>query len=120
MALTDWLACMGFGRGREEGLMTSKLSGPASARDATAKGNQPHEPALDPPFEVVEPARVACPLVFSSPHSGNVYPRRFLEAARLDETVLRRSEDAFVDALFGGVAPLGAPPLNAPVSRAFF
>ena len=65
MALTDWLACMGFGRGREEGLMTSKLSGPASARDATAKVNQPHEPELDPPFEVVEPARVACPLVFS-------------------------------------------------------
>ena len=121
MALTDWLASMGFGRGRrgEEGLMTSKLSGPASARDAPAKVNQPHEPELDPPFEVVEPARLACPLVFSSPHSGNVYPRRFLEATRLDEAVLRRSEDAFVDALFGGVAALGAPLIKARFPRAY-
>src|SRR3984893_9921719 len=121
MALTDWLAYMGFGRGRrgEEGLMTSKLSGPAFARDAPAKVNQPHEPELDPPFEVVEPARVACPLVFSSPHSGNVYPCRFLEATRLDEAVLRRSEDAFVDALFGGVAALGAPLIKARFPRAY-
>src|SRR5580700_10590590 len=121
MALTDWLVSMGFGRGRrsEEGLMTSKLSSVASARDAMAKVNQPHEPELDPPFEVVEPARLACPLVFSSPHSGNVYPRRFLEAARLDEAVLRRSEDAFVDALFGGVAALGAPLIKARFPRAY-
>jgi N-formylglutamate amidohydrolase len=112
---------MGFGRGRrgEEGLMTSKLSGPVFARDAPAKVNQPHEPELDPPFEVVEPARVACPLVFSSPHSGNVYPRRFLEATRLDEAVLRRSEDAFVDTLFGGVAALGAPLIKARFPRAY-
>jgi N-formylglutamate amidohydrolase len=121
MALTDWLASMGFGRGQrgEEGLMTSKLSGPTFARGAPAYVNQPHEPELDPPFEVVEPARLACPLVFSSPHSGNVYPRRFLEAARLDEAVLRRSEDAFVDALFGGVAALGAPLIKARFPRAY-
>jgi N-formylglutamate amidohydrolase len=121
MALTDWLASMGFGRGRqgEESFMTSKLSGPASALDAPAKVHQPHEPELDPPFEVVEPARLSCPLVFSSPHSGNVYPRRFLEAARLDEGMLRRSEDAFVDALFGGVAALGAPLIKARFPRAY-
>ncbi|MGH6853200.1 MAG: N-formylglutamate amidohydrolase, partial [Methylocella sp.] len=99
--------------------MTSKLSGPGSARGARAKVTQPHEPELDPPFEVVEPARLACPLVFSSPHSGNVYPRRFLDAARLDEAVLRRSEDAFVDALFGGVAALGAPLIKARFPRAY-
>src|SRR3984893_6776994 len=121
MALTDWLAFMGFGSGRggEESFMTSKLSGPASALDAPAKVHQPHEPELDPPFEVVEPARLSCPLVFSSPHSGNVYPRRFLEAARLDEGMLRRSEDAFVDALFGGVAALGAPLIKARFPRAY-
>jgi N-formylglutamate amidohydrolase len=122
MALTDWLASKGFGRGRrrgEEGLMTSMLSGPAYARDAPAKVTQPHEPELDPPFEVLEPARLTCPLVFSSPHSGNVYPRRFLEAAKLDEAVLRRSEDAFVDALFGGVAALGAPLIRARFPRAY-
>ncbi|WGJ14136.1 N-formylglutamate amidohydrolase [Methylocapsa sp. D3K7] len=81
--------------------------------------NPPHEPELDPPFEVVEPVRLTCPLVFSSPHSGNVYPRRFLEAARLDESVLRRSEDAFVDALFGGATALGAPLIRARFPRAY-
>src|ERR1700731_3229740 len=121
MALTDWLASMGFGRERRGGggLITSKLFGPATARDAPAMVNQPHEPELDPPFEVVEPARLSCPLVFSSPHSGNVYPCRFLEATRLDEAVLRRSEDAFVDALFGGVAALGAPLIKARFPRAY-
>jgi N-formylglutamate amidohydrolase len=92
---------------------------PKSVQDEVLAGYEPHEPELDPPFEVVEPARLTCPLVFSSPHSGNVYPRRFLEAARLEETVLRRSEDAFVDLLFGGVAALGAPLIKARFPRAY-
>lgn len=83
------------------------------------KLDPPHEPELAPPFEVVEPPHLACPLVFSSPHSGNVYPRRFLDAARLDEAVLRHSEDAFVDALFGGAAALGAPLIKARFPRAY-
>lgn len=78
-----------------------------------------HEPELDPPFEVVGPAEPACPLVFSSPHSGCVYPRRFLDVARLDATALRRSEDAFVDELFAGVGALGAPLLRANFPRAY-
>src|SRR6202045_2679801 len=121
MALTDWLASLGVGGGGAGGedLMTSKLSGPASPLDAPAKVYKPHEPELDPPFEVVEPARLTCPLVFSSPHSGNVYPRRFLAAARLEEAVLRRSEDAFVDVLFGGVIALGAPLIKARFPRAY-
>jgi N-formylglutamate amidohydrolase len=83
------------------------------------KGYRPHEPELDPPFEVIEPARLTSALVFSSPHSGNVYPRRFLASARLDEAVLRRSEDAFVDDLFAGVAALGAPLIRARFPRAY-
>ena len=78
-----------------------------------------HEPELDPPFDVVEPSALGCPLVFSSPHSGCVYPRRFLESARLDATALRRSEDAFVDELFAGVAALGAPLIRARFPRAY-
>ena len=78
-----------------------------------------HEPELDPPFDVVEPMTLACPLVFSSPHSGSVYPRRFLDSARLDATALRRSEDAFVDELFAGVAALGAPLIRARFPRAY-
>src|ERR1700756_5524606 len=59
----------------------------------------PPEPELDPPFDIVEPQELRCPLVFSSPHSGNVYPASFLNVAKLDPLTLRRSEDAFVDEL---------------------
>jgi N-formylglutamate amidohydrolase len=92
---------------------------PNSLQDEVLEGYEPHEPELDPPFEVVEPARLASPLVFSSPHSGNIYPRRFLEAARLEQAVLRRSEDTFVDLLFAGAAALGAPLIKARFPRAY-
>jgi N-formylglutamate amidohydrolase len=80
---------------------------------------EPHEPELDPPFDVIEPTELLCPLVFSSPHSGSSYPERFLATARLDAKTLRRSEDAFVDALFGRVTELGAPLLRAKFPRAY-
>jgi N-formylglutamate amidohydrolase len=79
----------------------------------------PPEPELDPPFDVLEPEELRCPLVFSSPHSGNVYPARFLHAAKLDALTLRRSEDAYVDELFAGVVTLGAPLLRARFPRAY-
>ncbi len=79
----------------------------------------PHEPELDPPFDVIEPKTPASPLVFSSPHSGSVYPRRFLASARLDAMTLRRSEDAYVDELFGGVVERGAPLVRARFPRAY-
>ena len=58
-----------------------------------------HPDELDPPFEILEPAELRGPVVFNSPHSGNVYPRAFLAATRLDLATLRRSEDCFVDEL---------------------
>ena len=79
----------------------------------------PFDPELDPPFDVVEPLKLSCPLVFSSPHSGCVYPCRFLEQSRLDAITLRRSEDAFVDELFAGVCGLGAPLIRARFPRAY-
>jgi N-formylglutamate amidohydrolase len=79
----------------------------------------PHEPELEPPFDVLEPSQLTSPLVLSSPHSGAVYPRRFLESSRLDALALRRSEDAFVDELFGGVRDLGAPLIRARFPRAY-
>jgi len=72
----------------------------------------PHD-ELDPPFDVPEPAHWRGPLVFNSPHSGFIYPRRFLETTRLDLPTLRRSEDTFVDELFAGVAPIDLD-LDAP------
>ena len=83
------------------------------------QGGGSGDPELEPPFDVIEPARLACPLVLSSPHSGSIYPRRFLDTARLDAVALRRSEDAFVDELFGGAAALGAPLIRARFPRAY-
>jgi N-formylglutamate deformylase len=58
------------------------------------------------------------PFVFASPHSGRAYPRELLALTRLDSVTLRRSEDAFVDELFAGMAALGAPLLSAQFPRA--
>ena len=74
---------------------------------------------FDRPFETIEPARLATPLVFSSPHSGSTYPPRFLAASRLDPLTLRRSEDAFVDELFLPCVALGAPLVRALFPRAY-
>jgi len=79
----------------------------------------PLEPELATPIEVVEPVGPSCPLVLSSPHSGAIYPRRFLASSRLDAATLRRSEDAFVDELFAGAVALGAPMARARFPRAY-
>ena len=71
------------------------------------------------PVETIEPVRLASPLVFSSPHSGALYPERFLAASRLDPLTLRRSEDAFVDELFLPCVSLGAPLIKANFPRAY-
>ncbi|MBS7805693.1 N-formylglutamate amidohydrolase [Rhizobiales bacterium TNE-4] len=72
-----------------------------------------------PAFEVLTPSVVTVPLVFNSPHSGAVYPPTFLAASRLDPMTLRKSEDCFVDALFGAATDFGAPLLRAHFPRAF-
>ncbi|MEJ2518101.1 MAG: N-formylglutamate amidohydrolase [Methyloceanibacter sp.] len=77
------------------------------------------ERELSPPFTVVRPAKLQLPLVFNSPHSGRVYPSTFLAASKLDAMTLRRSEDAYVDELFGFAAALGAPLLHAQFPRAY-
>ena len=71
------------------------------------------ETELAPPFTVARPEALKVPLVFNSPHSGRVYPKAFLAASRLDSLALRRSEDAYVEELFGFVTRLGAPLLYA-------
>src|SRR5262252_6420651 len=78
-----------------------------------------HSDELDPPFEVLEPAEWRGPVAFNSPHSGCIYPRAFLAAARLDLAILRRSEDCFVDELLVGVVPRGHPLMRAHFPRCF-
>src|SRR5262245_24611154 len=66
------------------------------------------ETELSPPFTVTRPESLSLPLVFNSPHSGRVYPQAFLAASRLASLALRRSEDGYVEELFGFVTALGA------------
>ncbi len=81
--------------------------------------NPTPELEFDPPFVIAEPARHAIPFVFNVPHAGAIYPDAFLTASRLDAHALRRSEDAYVDALFGDVVTLGAPLMAARFPRAY-
>ncbi len=71
------------------------------------------------PIEVREPAKLTLPLVFASPHSGAHYPPDFVDAAALELSALRRSEDAYVDDLFAAAPVMGAPLLCALYPRAF-
>lgn len=69
--------------------------------------------------EVIAPERQSVPLVFASPHSGSDYPAEFVAASRLDPVSLRRSEDSFVDELFGAAPAHGAPLIRALFPRAY-
>lgn len=71
------------------------------------------------PFETIVPRRQTLPIVLNSPHSGRVYPKRFLAASHLDPLTLRRSEDSFVDEIFEGAVAHGAPLLKAHFPRAY-
>jgi N-formylglutamate amidohydrolase len=74
---------------------------------------------FNPAFTIVEPAVQTVPVVFSSPHSGRIYPDAFLAASKLDARSIRRSEDAFVDELISEMPSLGAPILCAEFPRAY-
>lgn len=71
------------------------------------------------PIRVREPTVRSVPFVFASPHSGRVYPGSFLEQAVAPLTVLRRSEDAYVDRLFAEAPAFGAPLIEALFPRVF-
>src|SRR6267142_77488 len=76
-------------------------------------------PAGDAGLDLRQPPRCAVPLVIASPHSGALYSDEFLAASRLDPLTLRRSEDSFVDEIFGAAPELGAPLIAARFPRAY-
>src|SRR5262245_20437146 len=75
--------------------------------------------AAPTPFAIHRPSAQSLPIVFASPHSGFDYPLSFLGSTRLDLASLRRSEDCWVDELFGAAPRLGAPLLVALFPRSF-
>ena len=66
---------------------------------------------------VERPVGDARPLVFDSPHSGSIYPEDFTHV--IDRMVLRRSEDAHIEELFGHVTGLGAVLVHALFPRCY-
>lgn len=92
---------------------------PAFGALADARAARVDGVGAEPPFVIVEPFRRTTPLIFTSPHSGRRYPKELLTAARVSLASLRRSEDAYVDEVFAGVAAHGAPMLCATVARAY-
>jgi len=70
-------------------------------------------------IEVLEPNPLSAPLVFASPHSGAFYPPEFVAASTLELSVLRKSEDCYVDELFGEAPAMGAPLLRSHYPRAY-
>lgn len=74
---------------------------------------------LSPPFTIIEPTRWRAPLIFNSPHSGAIYPRDFLMAARSDLATLRRSEDSFVDELIDGLDARGLAVVKVHFPRSY-
>ena len=81
--------------------------------------NKPDDMSEIPPFHVSMPAHQSVPFVFNSPHSGRHYAPEFLNQSRLDQTSIRKSEDAYVDELFVCAPSLGAPLLAANFPRAW-
>jgi N-formylglutamate amidohydrolase len=69
-------------------------------------------------FSIDEPVSVVSPAVFASPHSGRLYPERFLETCAAPIADLRRIEDAYVDRLLSDVHLSGAPVICGLVGRA--
>ncbi|HQT76520.1 MAG TPA: N-formylglutamate amidohydrolase [Rhodopila sp.] len=70
------------------------------------------------PFRLYVPERPFSPVVFTSPHSGRMYSDDLMAGVRLCPLNLRRSEDSFVDELFGAAPEHGAPLLAANFPRA--
>ncbi|GGO11540.1 N-formylglutamate amidohydrolase [Iodidimonas muriae] len=72
-----------------------------------------------PPYDLLPASGGMGPFLCSSPHSGRYYPVAFKRASQLDGTMLRRSEDCYVDELFAHAPSYGVPLLKAVYPRAY-
>ena len=78
---------------------------------------------FQPAFKLVKPQggcdNRAARFIFSSPHSGRIYPPSFLDSSNLSAKQLRSSEDAYVDELFAHTSNQGAHFIHSLVPRAY-
>ena len=81
------------------------------------EGLQVEPPGLAAPFLLSVPQGDSLPVVFASPHSGNLYPSSMVSALCVPLMDVRRTEDAFVDELFASAPARGAALLAARYGR---
>jgi N-formylglutamate amidohydrolase len=72
-----------------------------------------------PAVHVASPTARTTPYIFASPHSGRDYPEAFLAACTPPLSVLRRSEDAYVDLLVDTAPKYGAVFMAARFPRVY-
>ena len=72
---------------------------------------------LPPIFVRHDPAGDPSPLVFDSPHSGNIYPTDFKFSCPLE--ILHQAEDSFVDDLYAAAPDYGAILIAAEFPRSY-
>ena len=72
---------------------------------------------IDGVYIIKRPVSQTVPLVFDSPHSGIVYPDDYKYASEL--SMLRRTEDSFIDDLYSQAPDIGAPLLCAQFARSY-
>mgnify|MGYP001262398030 CR=1 FL=1 len=71
------------------------------------------------PFICHNPKNFNIPVIYSSPHSGRIYLREFLNKTPLNLQAIRASEDFYVDQLLDSVTGTGAFLLEACFPRVF-
>lgn len=62
---------------------------------------------------------VAAPVIFASPHSGQIYPQHMVDILCVPLTDLQRTEDAFIDELYEAATEQGTALLSANFARGF-
>lgn len=88
--------------------MRATLDLPTNANDASV-----------PAFQIDRGSPVKGPVIFASPHSGTHYPEPMRSRLSVPLSDLRRTEDAFVDELYGPAIALGATLISAAYARTY-
>jgi N-formylglutamate amidohydrolase len=77
------------------------------------------DPAWQPAFDICRGSEPATPLIYASPHSGQLYPQDLMTASVLDRSAIRRSEDVLVNELIGCACAVGVTLICARYGRAY-
>ncbi len=70
-------------------------------------------------FKIARGSPVVAPVIFASPHSGTHYPEPMQANLSVPLSDLRRTEDAFVDDLYGPAIDLGGTLVTAVFARTY-